>query len=84
MEKDKVKEVLKDIFHQVAPEVAFDGINMSLPLRDQVEIDSFDFYNIIVMLQKKINVVVPDSKLSELKNLSQLIDFISAKAGELK
>ncbi|MBI2521108.1 MAG: hypothetical protein HYV97_11840 [Bdellovibrio sp.] len=82
MEKEKVHEILKNVFRQITPEINFDNLDKNLPLRDQVDIDSFDFYNIIVLLQKNINIVIPDSTLAELKNLKQLIDFIMAKGKE--
>ncbi len=84
MEKESVNQILREIFHQIAPEIIYDSLDKSIPLRDQVEIDSFDFYNMIVMLQKQIHVMIPDSKLSELKNLNQLIDFIIVKNKDLK
>ncbi len=76
MNNEDVKTYFRESFHQIAPEIVFDKINLDLPLRDQVEIDSLDFYNIIVSFQKKTGIYIPDSKLAELSNLSELIDYI--------
>lgn len=73
---EEIKNYFKDAFHQVAPEVAFEKINLNLPLRDQVEIDSLDLYNIVVSLQKKTGIYIPDSKLAELSSLAELINYI--------
>jgi acyl carrier protein len=73
---EEIKSHFKDAFHQVAPEVDFDKINLNLSLRDQVEIDSLDLYNIVVSLQKKTGIYIPDSKLAELSSLSELINYI--------
>lgn len=82
---EEVKSYFKDIFHQVAPEIAFDKLNLHLPLRDQVEIDSLDLYNVIVSLQKKTGVYIPDSILAELTSLDELINYVLVhhKLGEV-
>jgi acyl carrier protein len=51
-------------------------------LRDQAEIDSFDFYQVIVQVAERTGVNVPDSKLAEMKNLDQLISFVSEKSNQ--
>jgi acyl carrier protein len=78
MNRDAVKADVKDIFHHIAPDIEFDTLDLSRPLRDQVEIDSLDFYNVLVQIHKRLGVNVPDSVLLELNNLDGLIDFISA------
>lgn len=76
LSNEEIKNYFKDIFLQIAPEIGFEKINMDRPLRDQVEIDSLDLYNIIVSLQKKTGVYIPDSKLTELESLNELIDYV--------
>lgn len=51
---EEITQYLKDSFHLIAPEVNFDKINFEKSLRDQVEIDSLDLFNIIVAIQKKL------------------------------
>jgi acyl carrier protein len=81
MNRDAVKAEVKDIFHHIAPDIEFDELDLSRPLRDQVEIDSLDFYNVLVQIHKRLGVNVPDSVLLELNNLDGLLDFIcTAKA----
>lgn len=79
MKKDEVLNEFAKIFHQITPEVDFKKINPMRPLRDQIEIDSLDFYRILAEVQKKLDVYVPDSKFRELKNLEDLANFISAQ-----
>lgn len=80
MEREKVTASLKDIFHHVAPDIDFDQLDLNQPLRDQVELDSMDFYNILIQIHKKLGVNVPDSQVRELKNPAALIDYIAANA----
>jgi acyl carrier protein len=77
-----VKSVLTQIFHEVAPEIEFEKIDTARPLRDQAEIDSLDLYHIIVQVAQKTGVNVPDSKLADLKNIDQLVNYVSAKSAQ--
>jgi acyl carrier protein len=81
MNTKEVTEVLVKIFHEVAPEIEFSTIDTSSPLRDQVEIDSFDFYRIIVQIDKKAGVNIPDTKIAEFTNLDDLIQYVVFKSG---
>jgi acyl carrier protein len=79
MNKDEVIAELAKIFYQITPEIEFKKINPTIPLRDQVEIDSLDFYRILAEVKKNLNVFVPDSKFRDLKSLDDLASFISGQ-----
>ena len=83
MDIEQTKKEFAVIFHEIAPEVEFEKIKIDLPLRDQIEIDSYDFYRIVVQIQKKTGVNIPDSKLSEFRQLEQLISYVSAESSAL-
>lgn len=76
MDRENVLLTLKDIFRHVAPDIDFDTIDLSRPLREQVEMDSLDFYNVVVKIHQQLGVNVPDSVLAELNNLNELVDYI--------
>jgi acyl carrier protein len=80
LSQDMIKNYFKEIFQQIAPEIIFDNINLSLPLRDQVDIDSLDFYNIVVSFQKKTGIFISDTKIAEFKSLKELIIYIFDQA----
>ena len=80
MNQQEVKSQLKEIFQQIAPEIPFNELDTTRPLRDQAEIDSFDFYQVIVQVAERTGVNVPDSKLAEMKNLDQLIGYVADRS----
>ena len=73
----EIKSILKEIFYEIAPEIEFNNLDTSRSLSDQVDIDSYDFYRIIVLVNQRTGVNVPDSKVAEFRNLAQLIKYIS-------
>lgn len=80
MKREQVTASLKDIFHHVAPDIDFDQLDLNRPLREQVELDSMDFYTILIQIHQKLGVNVPDGQVRELNNPAALIDYIAAHA----
>ena len=76
MEKNILIEMLKEIFFEIAPEIDFKLLNLKKSLRDQVDIDSFDFYRILVLLSQKTGIILPESKILEMKTLEELVNYI--------
>jgi acyl carrier protein len=77
---DQVVQILQQLFRRIAPEFDFAELDMNTSLREQVEIDSYDFYNLIVKLHEETGVSVPDSELRKLKNLNELISYVVDKS----
>jgi acyl carrier protein len=78
-----LKKILKDIFFSIAPEVDFEKIDLNLPLRDQIDIDSYDFYRLLVRLDELTGIEIPDSEVRRFKNVNNLIGYILKKNSEL-
>lgn len=76
MSRADIETQLESIFHKIAPEVEFKKLDLNRPLADQADIDSFDFYHILVRVEKEIGVRVPDTVLRSLPNLNGLIDYL--------
>lgn len=46
------------------------------PLRDQVDLDSFDFLNVVVRLHEVLGIDIPESDYGELATLDSAIDYL--------
>ena len=57
MTHDEVKEAVKDIIATIAPDEELDGLTLDEPLRDQIELDSMDFLDIVMELRKRYGVL---------------------------
>ncbi len=80
LNNEQVLQVLQKSFRQIAPEINFAEIDLNTALRDQVEIDSYDFYNLIVKVHEQTDVNVPDIELRKLNNLNELVKYIVANS----
>lgn len=76
MIEEKILREIQEVFYEVRPDIFFDQLDLEKPLQEQVEIDSFDFYLMLLKLSKKTGITIPDSKYHEFHNLEELIHFL--------
>jgi len=51
------------------------------PFRDQVDIDSFDFLNVVIRLHEKLGVDIPEADYGKLATLASTVDYLAARCG---
>ena len=76
MTKEEIVLAVKDIIHTIAPDEELDGLDHAEPLRDQIELDSMDFLDIVMELRKRYGVQVPEEDYKELATLQSCADYL--------
>lgn len=77
----ELKEEVLRLLQEIAPEVDAARLNLDLPLRDQVDIDSMDFLNFLGRIYEVLGVNVPESDYAKLRSLSDLLGYLQEKRG---
>jgi len=75
-------EIQQAIFTQVravAPEADPKTIRPDANLREALDIDSFDFLNVLIGLNKTLNVEIAEADYGQLTTLQDMVDYLSAK-----
>ena len=63
----------------IAPEADPATLSATAPLRDQLDIDSFDFLNLMVALDRTLGVAVPESDYAKLATLDGAVAYLQAR-----
>ena len=74
-----VRTQIAEVLATIAPEVDLATIDASAPLRDQIDLDSMDFLNVIVGLHERLHVDIPEADYARLVTLEDLVDYLAAK-----
>ena len=61
MDKEKVKQIVLDIIAEIADEDLND-VKSDIRLRDQLDLDSMDFLDIVMELRKQHGIDVPEAE----------------------
>ena len=81
MNKADILAVIRDELARIAPEVDFDALEPAEDLREQVDLDSMDFLNLLTALHQRLDVDIPDVDAQKLATLDGAVDYISSKRG---
>lgn len=79
MIEEKVKQIVLDIISVVAPDADVTGIKDEISLREQLDLDSMDFLDIVMELRKRYKVEVPKEEYPQLATLQSCADYLAPK-----
>ena len=65
----------------IAPEVDANALDPARRLRDQVDLDSMDWLNVIVGLHERFGVEVPEADYARLATLDSIAAYLRGRLG---
>ncbi len=79
MTASEVRQVVIDIIADIAPDEDVTVIEDSKSLREQLDLDSMDFLDIVMELRKRHKVEVPQEDYPKLATLESCVSYLSPK-----
>ena len=76
MTKDKIRAAILEVLADVTSDDNLDGLSGDVALRDQIELDSMDFLDLIMELQKRYDIEVPEEDYEQLSTLDSIVDYL--------
>jgi len=70
------------IIKSVAPELEEGELRADRPLRDQIDLDSMDWLNVLVALHEKLHVDIPEADYGKLVTLDNLVGYLREKLAQ--
>jgi acyl carrier protein len=82
MTPEEIRSAVIEALSAIAPEGDYDTLRSDKPLRDQLDIDSFDFLNVVIKIHEKLGVDVPEVDYPKLGTLDGAVNYlVTRKAG---
>ena len=79
MNREEIIQAVKDIITTIAPDEDVSGLTEGERLRDQIELDSMDFLDIVMELRKRYGVQIPEGEYQHLASLSSCAEYLLPK-----
>ncbi len=79
MSNQQVRDIILDIIATVAPDADLSELKGDLRLRDQLDLDSMDFLDIVMELRKRHKVEVPKEDYPELATLDGCVSYLERR-----
>ena len=75
--KEGLEKVLVDIITDIDEDADFENLDYNAPLRDQLDLDSMDFLDIVMELRKNYGMNIPEDEYPQLNTMNSSIDYLS-------
>ena len=79
MTAEQVKQIVIDIINEIAPDEDTTNLKSEVNLRDQMDLDSMDFLDIVMELRKQYGIEVPEEDYPRLASLDSCADYLTPK-----
>ena len=76
MSPAEIKEVILDILGDIAPDEDLSELKDDVPFREQFELDSMDFLDIVMELRKRYRVQIPEDDYVQLATLESTVRYL--------
>ena len=80
----EIKEVILDILEDIAPDEDLNALKEDVPLREQLELDSMDFLDIVMELRKRYRVQIPEDDYVELASMQSTVKYLTPLMKDLQ
>jgi acyl carrier protein len=79
MNREQIQATVLEVLSQIAPEADPASLDPRINLRDQLDIDSMDFLNFLIALDKQFGVDIPERDYGQLSTLDDCVKYIAAR-----
>ncbi len=81
MTRDSIEQILTAELASIAPDIDMKDVDRSQDLREEFDIDSIDFLNLVTALAKRFGLEMPEADYPQMDTFDHLCDYLVAKTG---
>jgi acyl carrier protein len=78
-----IREEILDILSEIAPDEDLSGLDDSKSFREQMELDSMDFLDIVMELRKRHRVQIPEDEYTNLASMASTVSYLEPKMRDI-
>jgi acyl carrier protein len=79
MNKQQIQDTVLGILATIAPDAKDKTLDPDISFHDQLEIDSIDFLRLMTVLEKELQVSIPDCDYPQLSTLKGCVNYLSER-----
>ncbi len=76
MTSEEIKDLVLEIIEEIDDEADFENLDHDEPLRDQLDLDSMDFLDIVMELRKRHQLQIPEEDYPNLATLNSCVTYL--------
>jgi acyl carrier protein len=79
MTRPEIDAALREELHRIAPDIDVDEIDRGAELREETDIDSMDFLNLVTALGKRLGIDIPEADYDQMNSYDAMVDYLSQR-----
>lgn len=79
MSNQTIETALGEELRRIAPDVDVESIDQQADLREEFDIDSMDFLNLVMALSKRFSLPIPEADYPRLASFSGIVAYLEEK-----
>lgn len=79
----EIRDEILDILEDISPDEELDDLKDDVPFRDQLELDSMDFLDIVMELRKRHRVQIPEEEYGALASMASTVEYLEPKMRDI-
>ena len=79
MAPEEIRTAVMEILEDIAPDEDLSSLEDEKAFRDQLELDSMDFLDIVMELRKRYRVQVPEEDYNHLNSMASTVEYLTPK-----
>ena len=76
---DEIRQTLLRLLGQIAPEADLTALKPGVSFRDQLDLDSMDFLNFVILIHKSFGVEIPEADYPKYGTLNGCVEQLSGQ-----
>lgn len=80
MTPDEIRTVLLEEIGNIAPEADVSVVRPDADLREELDIDSISFLNLVIALGRRLGINVPEKDYAQLRTLNSAVAYLTKLA----
>lgn len=84
MTGEQIRTAIIDILGDIAPDDDLSDLKDDVAFREQLELDSMDFLDIVMELRKRYRVEVPEEDYGQLASMESTVAYLSPKMQDVE
>jgi len=84
MTKDDIREAIIDILSDIAPDDDLGTLRDDTAFREQLQLDSMDFLDIVMELRKRYRVQIPEEDYAHLRSMDSTVAYLEPRMRDLE
>ena len=78
-----IRDVIIEILEDIAPDEDLSSLKDDVSFREQMELDSMDFLDIVMELRKRHRVQIPEEEYGNLASMSSTVTYLEPKMKDI-